>query len=77
MGNNSFVPVLGCGTDVFSLNGKCLLVRNALHVPGLAVPLYSLHAHLQQCGCGFFGTYKAGFHVYFLAFILLVDTSSD
>jgi hypothetical protein len=50
MGNNSFVPVLGCGTAVFSLNDKRLLVQNALHVPGLAVPIYSLPAHLQQCG---------------------------
>ncbi len=77
MGNNSFVPVLGRGTAIFSLNGKRLLIQNALHVPGLAVPLYSLRAHLQKCGCGFFGTYKAGFHVYFPAFILSVDTSSD
>ncbi len=46
MGNNSFVLVLCRGTALFSLNGKCLLVRNALHVPGLAVPLYSLRAHL-------------------------------
>ena len=38
MGNNSFVPVLGPGTAVFELNGKRLLVRNVLHVPGLAVP---------------------------------------
>ena len=42
MGNNSFVPVLGRGTAVFALNGKRLLVRNVLHVPGLAVPLYRL-----------------------------------
>jgi hypothetical protein len=40
MGNNSFVPVLGQGTTVFSLNGKWVLVRNTLHVPGLAIPLY-------------------------------------
>jgi hypothetical protein len=42
MGNNSFVPVLGWGTAVFSLNDKRVLVRNTLHVPGLAIPLYSL-----------------------------------
>jgi hypothetical protein len=47
MGNNSFVLVLGQGTDVFSLYGKQVLVRNTLHIPGLAVPLYSLHAHLH------------------------------
>ncbi len=77
MGNNSFVPVLGWGTTVFSLNGKRVLVHNVLHVPGLAVPLYSLWAHLQQRGCGFLGTFDDGFHVYFPSFILSVDMSSD
>ena len=77
MGNNSFVPVLGRGTAVFSLNGKRVLVRNVLHVPGLAVPLYSLRAHLHQRGCGFLGTFDDGFHVYFPSFVLSVDMSSD
>jgi hypothetical protein len=40
MGNNSFNPILGCGTAIFSLNIHRILVRNVLHVPGLAVPLY-------------------------------------
>jgi hypothetical protein len=48
MGNNSFLPVLGCGTAIISLNDQRVLVRNALQVPGLAVPLYSLRAHVQQ-----------------------------
>jgi hypothetical protein len=61
MGNNSYVPVLGCGTASFSLNGKQILVRNVLHVPGLAVPLYSPHTHIAQLGCGFIGTCKSGF----------------
>jgi hypothetical protein len=73
MGNNSFVPVLGRGTAVFSLNGKQVLVCNVLHVPGLAVPLYSLRAHLQQRGCGFLGAFDDGFHVYFPSFVLSVD----
>jgi hypothetical protein len=42
MGNNSFIPVQGRGTAVFSLNSQRVLIRNALHVPGLVVPLYSL-----------------------------------
>ena len=77
MGNNSFVPVLGRGTAVFSLNGKPVLVSNVLHVPGLAVPLYSLRAHLHQRGCGFLGTFDDGFHVYFPSFVLSADMSSD
>ena len=77
MGNNSFVPVLGRGSANFALNGKCILVRNMLHVPGLAVPLYSLRTHVTQRGCGFFGTQDSGFLVYFPSFVLSVDTAVD
>jgi hypothetical protein len=69
MGNNSFVPVLGRGTAVFELNGKRILVRNVLHVPGLAVPLYSLRTHVTQRGCGFIGSGESGFLVYFPSFV--------
>ena len=77
MGNNSFVPVLGRGTAVFELNGKRILVRNVLHVPGLAVPLYSLRTHVTQRGCGFIGSGESGFLVYFPSFVLSVDTAVD
>jgi hypothetical protein len=77
MGNNSFVPVLGWGTAMFALNGKRVLVRNTLHVPGLAVLLYSFWAHLHQVGCGFIGTFVDGVHIYFPSFVLFVDMSSD
>jgi hypothetical protein len=77
MGNNSFVPVFGWGTAVFSLNGKWVLIRNILHVPGLAIPLYSLCAQLHQPGCSFIGTFEDGLHIYFLSFVLSVDMSSD
>jgi hypothetical protein len=39
MGNNSFLLVLGRSTTIISLNGQHILVRNALYLPGLAVPL--------------------------------------
>jgi hypothetical protein len=39
--------------------------------------LYSLHAHLKQPGCGFFGTFEAGMLVNFPTFVLSVDTSTD
>jgi hypothetical protein len=78
MGNNSFIPVLGCGTAVISLNGQRVLIWNdALHVPGLVMPLYSLQAHLTQCGCVFYGPYEAGMLGCFPTFVLTVDTSSD
>jgi hypothetical protein len=77
MGNNSYVPVLGDGTAIFALIGKRILVRNVLHVTGLAVLLYSLCTHITQQGCGFIGTRKSGFLVYFPAFILSVYTAID
>jgi hypothetical protein len=63
MGNNSYVAVLGRGTAIFLLNGKRLLIWNVLHVPGLAVLLYSLHAHLQLRGCVFIGSFDNGCHI--------------
>ncbi len=77
MGNNSFLSVLKRSTTIISLNGQRILVRNALHVPGLTVPLYSLCAHLKQHGCGFLGTFEAGMLVYCPWLVLLVDTSSN
>jgi hypothetical protein len=63
MGNNYYIPVLGCGTAIFALNGKRILVCNVIHVPGLAVLLDSLCTHITQCGCGFIGTHESGFLV--------------
>jgi hypothetical protein len=77
MGNNSFLLVLGCGTAVISLNGQHVLIQNALHVPGLMMPLYSLQAHLTQHGCAFYGAYAAGILVCFPTFVLTLTTSSD
>jgi hypothetical protein len=77
MGNNSYLPALARGSAIISLNGQRVLVWNALHVPGLAMPLYSLRAHFQQPGCGFLGTNDVGMLVYFPSFVLSADTSSD
>jgi hypothetical protein len=56
MGNNSFIPVLGHGSAVVSLNGQRVLVCNVLQVPSLVVTLCSLHAHLTQRSCSFYGS---------------------
>ncbi|EJK72873.1 hypothetical protein THAOC_05551, partial [Thalassiosira oceanica] len=82
MGNNAFVPVVGRGTAVFSLNGKHVMIRNVMHVPDLGRPLYSLRAHLLQPGCGFIGlsateTSARMMCVYFPTFVLTVDMSKD
>jgi hypothetical protein len=77
MGNNLFLLVLGHSLAIISLNGQRVLVRNVLHVPGLVVPLYSLHVHCIQPGCGFIGASGVGILVYFPTFVLAVDTSKD
>jgi hypothetical protein len=77
MGSISFLPVLGCGTAIISLNGQQALVWNALNIPGLMVPLYSLWTHFQQWGYGFLGTWEAGMMVYFPTFMLSVNIFSD
>ena len=74
MGNNSFLPVLGSSLAIILLNGQRVLVRNVLHMPGLVMPLYNLHAHCVQTGCGFIGASGVGILVYFATFILMVDT---
>jgi hypothetical protein len=77
MGNNAFIPILGRGTAIITLNEKQILVRNALHIPGLVVLLYSLCTHLTQRGCGFIGANEYGMMVYFLQLVLSVDMSLD
>jgi hypothetical protein len=77
MGNNSYIPVLGCGAAIVALNGKRIFVRNSLHVPSLAVPLYSLRAHTRQPGCGFVASDTTGFLVYFPTFVLSVNMLVD
>jgi hypothetical protein len=77
MGNNSFLPVLGHGSAIISLNWQRILVRHALHVLGLVVPLYSLRAHCLQPGCGFIGAEGVGILVYFPSFVLTVDAAKD
>eukprot|EP00804_Cyclotella_cryptica_P021434 CCRYP_005776-RA/>CCRYP_005776-RA protein AED:0.13 eAED:0.00 QI:0/0/0/1/1/1/5/0/1584 len=45
LGDSTELPIMGYGTAKFTLNGHVILVRNALHVPGLTDPLYSLRQH--------------------------------
>ena len=78
MASNTYAPVLGEGTAVISLNGHNVLIRNALHVPALRKPLYSLRAHVKQKGCGFIGDEGlGGMLVYFPTFCLSVDLTVD
>ncbi len=54
-----------------------MLVRNALHVLGPVVPLYSFCTHFTQHICGFIGASRVGILVQFLAVVLSVDTLKD
>ncbi len=77
MGSNSYLPILGQGSAIISLNCQCIVVQNALHVMGLVVPLYSLRAHFTQHICGLTGALGVGIVVWFPTFVLLVYTSKD
>jgi hypothetical protein len=45
LGDHSPLPILGMGNAKFSINKHVILVRNALHIPGLSAPLYMLHQY--------------------------------
>jgi hypothetical protein len=77
MRNNSFAPILGTGLAIISLNGKCILIQDCLHVPALPNPLYSLRAHQRQHGCSFIGMHQLGMYVFFPSFIIEVVTATD
>ena len=42
LGDWSWSNIVGRGTAVFTMNGRYVLLRNALHVPFLQAPLYSM-----------------------------------
>lgn len=71
------VPIVGVGSAVIRLNGKVILVRNALHIPALRNPLYSLRRHRKMPGCGVFSFCGEGSFLVFPDFILSVDDSVD
>jgi hypothetical protein len=77
MGNNSFAPILGTGSAIISINGKRILIRVCLHVPTLRNPLYSLHTHQRQRGCGHIGMHQLGMYIFFPSFIVKVNMDTD
>eukprot|EP00956_Cyclotella_meneghiniana_P017367 scaffold28205_cov85-Cyclotella_meneghiniana.AAC.4 len=77
LGDSTELPIHGYGTAKFSLNGHVILVRNALHVPDLTDPLYSLRQHRFMKGCGFFSHYDSGAFLLFPDFTVKVDDRVD
>jgi hypothetical protein len=45
LGDDTKLKIYGRGSARFMLNGRVIQVRNALHVPDLRAPLYSLRRH--------------------------------
>jgi hypothetical protein len=77
LGDETQLKIYGRGTARFLLNDKLIEVRDALHVPDLRNPLYSLRRHRHMSGCGYYSQYGVGSFILFPAFTIEVDDSSD
>jgi hypothetical protein len=77
LGDRTQLPIKGRGKAVFQLNGKTILVRDALHVPDLRAPLYSLRKHRHMDGCGYYSQFGVGSFILFPAFTIEVDDTED
>jgi hypothetical protein len=77
LGDHTQLPIMGRGTARFYLNGKVIQVRDALHVPGLRAPLYSLRRHRHMQGCGYYSQFEVGSFILFPTFTIQVDDSED
>jgi hypothetical protein len=76
LANNQKAPCLGRGTIKIQLGGVIVVITNALHVPSLRCPLYSIRCHSRIPGCAFHADNK-GVILAFPEFTLPVDISSD
>ena len=77
LGNTTKLPIEGIGTALYTLYGRTILTRNALHIPALRGSLYSLCKHHQRPGFGVYSSYKDGSYLFFPDFILQVEDSYD
>ena len=71
------MEIKGIGSAIYSLNGKVVKTRNALHIPSLRGPLLSLRRHRRRQGCGVYSSYDVGSYILFPNFVLEVDDSHD
>mgnify|MGYP000856555199 FL=1 len=70
LGDETKVPIMGIGTAVYRLNGKVIKTRDALHIPALRGPLFSLRRHRRRVGCGLFSSFESGSFILFPSFAL-------
>ena len=75
LGDTTKLPIEVICTVVYKLNGLTILTCNALHIPALRGPLYSLCKHHKWPGCGVYSSYKDGSYMFFFYFILQVEES--
>jgi hypothetical protein len=75
LGDDTRLPILGKGSAKVKLNGKVVILRKCLHVPGLRNPLYSLRKHRKMPGCGTYSDYDHSAFILFLRFTLQIDDS--
>ena len=77
LGDTTKIIIEVIGTTIYTLNGKTIITRNAIHVPALCSPLYSLRKYCQIPGWGVYSSYKYGSYLFFPDLILLVEDSYD
>jgi hypothetical protein len=77
LGDETQLPIMGHGKAVFMINGKTIQVRDALHVPGLRAPLYSLRKHRHMDRCGYYSQFGVGSFILFPNFTIEVDDTAD
>lgn len=77
LGDELRLPIAGVGIAKFSLNGKVIIIRNALHIPGLCNSLYPLPKHVNILGCGTFSHHVAGSCILFPDFVIHIDNKVD
>ena len=75
LGDDTKLPILGEGSAKIKLNGKVVILRRCLHVPGLHNPLYSLRKHRKMPGYGTYSDYDHGAFILFPRFTLQIDDS--
>ena len=77
LGDTTKLPIKVIGPSVYTLDDRIILTCNALHIPALLGPLYSLRKHRQIPGCGVYSSYKYGSYILLPDFILQVEDSYD
>jgi hypothetical protein len=77
LGDTTQLPIKGQGKAQFLLNGKVIEVRDALHVPDLRAPLYSLCRHHHMDGCGYYSQFGVGSFILFPTFTIQVNDTED